>query len=464
MNISILGAGNEVTGSAFLVSNGKAKVLVDCGQFQGGRREENKNRIPKAMSPRELDAVVISHGHLDHIGRLPLLVMKGFSGPVYATPATIDVAKLILKDAAKVQESEAARINRKRMRAGEPLISPLFTDEDVDKTVRLFTPLDYDGPHPVAPGVQVQMMESGHVLGSAIINMDVEDGTRERKVVFSGDLGPLNLPILKDPARIDRADWVFMESTYGDRDHRPLDATLDEFNSLIREAVKRKGKILVPSFALGRTQQIVYHLAEAFHNRIVEPFPVYIDSPLAIAATEVYARHPDLYDSEMREFVLGNKLRDALKTVRFSQTADESKSINDVPGPCLILAGSGMCTAGWILHHLKHNLWRPETTVIFVGYQAPGTLGRLLIDGRPQVSVFGEKIAVNATIRSLGGFSAHAGQSDLVNWYACLAGSRPRTTLVHGEERGRKPLARIIKQRWNIDCDLPFTGETLSMN
>lgn len=462
MKISIHGAGNEVTGSAFLVDNGKAKVLVDCGQFQGGKREEQKNVIPKGLSPRELSAVVISHGHLDHVGRLPLLVQKGFRGPAYATPATIDVARLILKDAAKIQEQEATRLNRKRMRAGQEPISPLFTDEDVDATMKLFQPLDYDGPRPIAPGVQVRMMESGHILGSSILNMDIEDGAREKKVIFSGDLGPLHMPILKDPARIDRADWVFMESTYGDRDHRPLDATVEEFYALLREAVQHKGKILVPTFALGRTQQIIYYLAQAFDRKIVEPFPIYVDSPLAIAATEVYARHPELYDAEMREFVLGHKMEDALKTLKFTQTADESKALNDVPGPCLIMAGSGMCTAGRILHHLKHNLWRPETTVIFVGYQAPGSLGRVIIDGKDQVSIFGEKIAVRSRIRTLGGFSAHAGQTDLVNWYASMAGSRPRTTLIHGEERGRKPLARLIEQKFGIQCDLPSTGDILA--
>lgn len=462
MNISILGAGNEVTGSAYLVNTGRAKLLIDCGQFQGGHREENRNVIPKNVTPRELTAVLISHGHLDHVGRLPLLTMKGYKGPVYATPATIDVAKLILKDAAKIQEQDAARINRKRMRAGEELISPLFTDSDVDATIKLFQPIDYASSKQVAPGVKARMLESGHILGSAVIELTIEEEGRERTVVFSGDLGPLGLPILKDPAKLTHADWVFMESTYGDRDHRPLEATVEEFYAIIRQAVQRKGKILVPSFALGRTQQIMYYLADAFHKKIVDPFPVYVDSPLGIAATEVYSRHPELYDAEMREFVLGNKLQDAMKTVHFTQTADESRALNDTPGPCLIIAGSGMCTAGRILHHLKHNLWRPETTVVFVGYQAPGSLGRSLIDGADHASVFGERIAVRSAIRSLGGFSAHAGQTDLVNWLSPMMGSKPRVTLIHGEERGRKPLARLIEQKWGIKADLPNTGDVLS--
>jgi metallo-beta-lactamase family protein len=287
-----------------------------------------------------------------------------------------------------------------------------------------------------------------------------EDGKRQ-VVVFTGDLGPADMPILKDPVRLSQADWVFMESTYGDHDHRPLAATVEEFHTLIREAIARKGKVLVPTFALGRTQQILYYLTQAFAQGVVPPFPVYIDSPLGIAATEVYARHPELYDEDMREFISGTKYNAAIKTIQFSQTADESKALNDISGPCLIMAGSGMCTAGRILHHLKHNLWKELTTVIFVGYQAPGSLGRLLIDGREQVSIYGEKIAVRATIRSLGGFSAHAGQSDLLKWYGALAPSRPRTVLIHGEDRARKPLARLIEERWGIEATLPCTGDVL---
>lgn len=461
MKITIHGAGSEVTGSAFLLQTDRAKVLIDCGQFQGGRRDEQRNSLPRNFNPRELSAVVLTHGHLDHCGRLPLLGMRGYNGPVYATPATIDVSRMILKDAAKVQESDTERQNRKRIRAGMELLKPLFVDEDVDRVARLMRPLDYETAQSIAPGITAQMLESGHVLGSSIVRLIVEENGRSKTIVFSGDLGPLHMPILKDPARIEHADWVFMESTYGDRDHRPLDATVQEFYGLVTEAVKRNGKILVPSFALGRTQQMMYHLAEAFHKGIVKPFPVFIDSPLGIAATEIYARHPDLYDADMREFALGGKFESALKTIKFTQTADESKALNDFKGACLIMAGSGMCTAGRILHHLKHHLWQPETTVIFVGYQAPGSLGRMLIEGKELVSIYGEKIAVRATIRSLGGFSAHAGQTDLVNWFASVAPSRPRLTLIHGEDRGRKPLARLIQERFSITADLPHTGETL---
>lgn len=460
MKISILGAGNEVTGSAYVVDNDQARVLVDCGQFQGARQDERRNTIPRAMDPRLLSATLISHGHLDHVGRLPLLVKKGYSKPIHATPATIDVAELILKDSAKVQEAEADRINRRRLRAGEEPVTPLYTDEDVDRVMKLFRPVSYNVHTDVAPGFQARFLESGHILGSSIVELTLVDSGKPRTIVISGDLGPVGMPILKDPATLQHADWVLMESTYGDRDHRPLDATVNEFYQLVREAIAHKGKILVPAFALGRTQQIIYHLLEGFQTGKIPRFPIYVDSPLGQAVSEVYLRHPELYDEAA--LALQGALAGEGRQIHFCQSSDESKALNDVAGPCMILAGSGMCTAGRILHHLKHNLWRKETTVIIVGYQAPGSLGRMLVDRRQHVRIFGEDIAVNATVCTLGGFSAHAGQSDLLRWYSSLAPGRPRTILVHGEEKGRKPLARLIEAKWGIHCELPSTGQVLS--
>ena len=462
MKVTIYGAGNEVTGSSFELQTDKARILIDCGQFQGGPRDENRNRLPRGLNVNKLNAVVVTHGHLDHVGRLPLLVLRGYTGPIYATPATIDVANLILRDAAKVQEAEVERENRRRERAGQEPLSPLFTDEDVQRTMHYFKPVNLNTPTPIAPGISVRMLESGHILGSAMQELTVEDAGKTRTIVFTGDIGSTGMPILNDPQRLTKADWIFMESTYGDRDHRPLDETVKEFTRLIQDAVARKGKILVPAFALGRTQQMLYHLAEISRAGIIPPFPIYVDSPLGIATTEVYSRHPELFDKAMREFVSSGQLAKAMANVKYCQTADESKALNNVPGTCLILAGSGMCTAGRILHHLKHNLWKQPTTVIFVGYQAPGSLGRQLIEGRNPVTIFGETIAVNATIRSLGGFSAHAGQSELLNWFSSLAPARPRLTLIHGEDRARKPLARKIQERFGITAELPTTQDILT--
>jgi metallo-beta-lactamase family protein len=460
MRVNLHGAANEVTGSCYQVQSGNASLLIDFGAFQGGDSRE-RNEIPAQLDVKRLDAVLLTHGHLDHCGRLPLLARRGYRGPIYATEATISVASLILRDSAHVLDMEVARLNRKLERAGRPLVQPSFSADDVAAVIKLMRPAQYEEPVVVAPGVSAVFHEAGHLLGSSSIELLCPGEARAKRVVFSGDLGPQQMPILRDPARLKDADWVFMESTYGDRDHRPLDQTLVELTELVKAAVAKKGKILVPSFAVGRSQDIIYHLANLFRGKVLPVFPVYLDSPMAIAASELYERYTELHDEPMKRFIEAGGPALMKQFVHESQTAEESKALNHVPGPCMILAGAGMCNAGRILHHLKHNLWRPQTTVIFVGYQAPGSLGRNLIDGKNPVRIFGEEIAVNATIRSLGGFSAHAGQSDLLAWLEPLAASRPRVTLAHGEEKGRKPLARLIKEKWGIDAELPSSSQAL---
>ncbi|HMQ30796.1 MAG TPA: MBL fold metallo-hydrolase [Chloroflexaceae bacterium] len=461
MRITLFGAAGEVTGSAYLVETARARVLVDFGMFQGGRDDDERNVVPRGLAPRQLDAVVLTHAHIDHTGRLPLLPKAGFTGPVFGTAATLETAELLLEDSARLQAGDLRHANRRRERAGLPLLEPPYDEGDVAEIVGRFRSLPYDQPVEVAPGVRVELVEAGHVLGSASIRLTTDDGDREKIVVFSGDVGPSGAPLLRDPGRLEGADLVFLEATYGDRDHRPFAETEAEFAAVIAAAVARRGKILIPSFAVGRAQAILFYLAELFRRRVVAPFPIYLDSPLAIKATRIYSRHPELADEDWDEEHERRRLRRDLATLELCETADESRALNDKRGPCAIIAGSGMCTGGRILHHLRHNLWRRETAVLIVGYQGVGTLGRALVDGVNPVTIFGEPVAVRASIHTINGLSAHAGQSELLAWLAPLAAGGARVALTHGEERGRAPLARLIEQRHRIACELPAFGETI---
>ena len=463
MKITLHGAAGEVTGSAYLIETNRARVLLDFGMFQGGARAEEKNAVPAGLDPERLDAVLLTHAHLDHTGRLPLVVKGGFQGPIYATNATRDLAGLILHDSAKVQQYDIERANRKRQRADEPPLEPLYGHDEVDRTLALFRALEYEQPRPVAEGVTARLVEAGHMLGSASVQLTVEEDGQSRRVVFSGDLGPRGLALVRDPVPLRQADLVFLESTYGDREHKSPKETLAEFRDIIQRGVQERARMLVPAFAVGRTQQILFHLEELFCQGAVEPFPVYLDSPMAIAATRIYQRHPDLFDEETQDLERRCGTLRANPRVRTSETPQESMALNDAPGPCLIMAGAGMCNAGRILHHLRHGLWRPETVVLIVGYQAEGSLGRLLVDGEKVVSIFGEKIAVKASIHTLNGFSAHAGQGELLKWFGHLAPAKPKVALMHGEPRGREPLAALIQQRHRLKPLLPEQGDAIEL-
>jgi metallo-beta-lactamase family protein len=455
-------AGGEVTGSAYYVRTKASCVLVDCGLFQGGRKSEALNRPPTTPQQR-IDAVLLTHGHLDHTGRLPLLAKLGQAMPVFATPATIEMTALILRDSARIQASDAERRNRKRARAGEPAVEPLYTPEHAEQIIEQLRPVPYQRPFHVAPGIQAVWAESGHMLGSASIQLLVQEEGRTRRVVFSGDLGPKGALILKDFEPFTHADLVFLESTYGDRDHRPFQETVEEFVRIVRSTVEQRGKILVPTFAVGRAQLITSLLGWMFRTRKVRPFPIFLDSPMAIEATTIYMRHRELFDEGMTKFIAEKPLREDLKTLKLCATAEDSKRINDQPGPCLVMAGAGMCNAGRILHHLKANLWKPDTHVLIVGYQGDGSLGRRLVNGEKLVNIHGEKIAVKAQIHTLGGFSAHAGQSDLLTWFSAIAPSKPRVVLTHGEDEPRQILAQKIQQRFKLKVNLPRLGETIEL-
>lgn len=463
MRITFYGAAGGVTGTSFYCETADARILIDCGMFQGGKKAESRNRSAPPVDYRSLDAIVLTHAHLDHCGRLPLAVREGYQGPVYGTPATLDLSALVLRDSLKVQTGDLEKLNRMRARTGKPPLEPDFDEADVEKAIRLMQPLPYHEPFTVARDMSVTVDEAGHILGSGSIKLTAAGKEGERSVIFSGDLGARGLPIVRDPEPFHQADLVIMESTYGDRDHKPLRETIDEAIGIISEAIRSKGKILIPAFAIGRTQDLIYYLEQAFRDGGLPRLPVYIDSPMAVQATRIYLSHPELFDEEMREFIASGEMERNSSYLRPTVTPEESRKLNDTAGPCIIIAGSGMCNAGRIRHHLRHNLWRSDTSVLFVGYQAEGTLGRKLVEGAGSVRIFGESIAVRAQIHKLGGFSAHAGQSDLLAWFNALAPARPRVVLVHGEETPRNALADIFRHRYGLPPILPQYGDSVDV-
>jgi metallo-beta-lactamase family protein len=463
MRIRFLGAAGDVTGSAYHVMTNDAGILVDCGFFQGRRQESAKNRRTKQIEDGKLDAVVLTHGHLDHIGRLPLLTRNGYKGPVYATRPTLDLATLILKDSLGLQKQDLKRQNKKRAQQKLTPLPALFEEADVRKLRTLVTPVKYNQRFEVARGIEARLVDAGHVIGSSSIELTVSENGRKKVVVFSGDLGPRGAPLLNDPVPFYEADVVIMESTYGDRTHRSLHDTAMEGREIIAKAIKNKAKILVPVFAIGRTQLLLYLLAGAFKNKTLPPFPIYIDSPMAVEATQIYRRNNELFDSEALAMVQSGDLRRSLMTAQACAKPGESRALNSVKGPCLIMAGNGMCTGGRITHHLRQNLPVPETAVLIVGFQSQGSLGRKLVDGAKSVMMFGEEVPVRASVHTMGGFSAHADQKGLLEWYEVMAPSRPRTIITHGEDRARNAFSGLLAERFGVKPECPALDDVVEI-
>ena len=464
MKISLCGAAGEVTGSGYLVQTDRATVLVDFGMFQGGGREDDeRNKRIDPVDPETLDAIVLTHAHLDHCGRLPLLAKSGCRAPIHTTAASADFTDLVLADAANIQEMDNERENRNRLRAGLDPVPPLYTTHDVARVTDQFHPIEYDEERTIADGVTVRFVDAGHILGAASVLMTVQDAGATRTIAFSGDVGRYDAPILRNPVSLDRADLVFLESTYGDRDHRTFAQTHAEFDAILEHAIDAGDKVLIPAFALGRTQQILYFIAEATREKRIRHLPIYLDSPMAIEATELHQKHARLFDEKTGKLYRSGQLAIDLQRLHMMRTPQQSRSLNDIRQACVIIAGSGMCTGGRILHHLKHNLWRTDVALIAVGYMAEGTLGRKIVDGAKHVDVLGAHIAVKASVHTLGGFSAHAGQSELLRWLEPLAAHKPRLVLTHGENPQREALAKVLKERHDITAERPARGAVIDL-
>ena len=456
MKIKFCGASTGVTGSCHLLTSGEHKILLDCGQFQGGKAQDALNYDKFPFEPSEIECVVLSHAHIDHCGRLPLLTKRGFEGKIYCTDATADLLSVMLKDSAYIHEKETEWKNRKAERAGREQVEPLYTIEDAEKTLSLVSPILYDQQIEINSDMKIVFNDAGHILGSAITELWVTEDDKESKIVFSGDLGMEGRPILRDPTYIKKADYVIMETTYGNRIHKELGSGVEKLIEIILNTTRRGGNVVIPSFAVGRTQELIYELNRFYdsnneYRKELDKIFVYIDSPMATTATEIFRRNAQVFDEETREYILKGDNPLEFKNLKFTRSSKESQDLNFNKEPKIIISASGMCEAGRIRHHLKHNLWNPKNSIVFVGYQGQGTLGRSLVEGIKMVSLFGEEIQVNAEIHNIEGFSGHADQNGLFAWLAHFEQKPKQIFLVHGEEESKKDFAKLVNEKLSYE-------------
>ena len=452
MKIKFCGAASGVTGSCHLLQTDKHRVLLDCGQFQGGKAQEALNAEPFPFDPTEVEAVLLSHAHIDHCGRLPLLVKRGFTGKIYCTSATADLLKVMLEDSGYIHEKDAEWQSKRNRRAGKPPVEPLYTFADAQATLDYVVPVEYDQLIKLNDEMRFVFNDAGHILGSAITELWVTEGEKEMKLVFTGDLGMTDRPILRDPTIIKKADCVIMETTYGSRNHTDNTMDVRKLIEIIVKTTRRGGNAVIPSFAVGRTQELIYELNRYYeeHNEYskdLEHLMVYVDSPMATTATEVFRRNAQVFDEETRSYILKGDDPLMFKNLRFTRSTEESQALNFDPSPKVIISASGMCEAGRIRHHLKHNLWNPKSSIIFVGYQAEGSLGRALVEGKKDVTLFGEEIHVEAEIYNLEGFSGHADQNGLFAWLASFQKAPKQVFLVHGEKESKEVFAELVHEK-----------------
>lgn len=474
MKITFLGAAKTVTGSNFLVEAAGKKFLVDCGMYQGKVTEEFENSDPFLYDVNSIDFMLLTHAHIDHSGRIPKLYNEGFRGNIYATKATCDLCGIMLPDSGHIQEVEVVWKNKKRIRQGEKALPPLYTAEDAYKCLEIFKPVDYDDIVEIDDNISVRFNDAGHMLGSSIIEVWVTEDGKTKKIVFTGDLGNNDLPLLDSPTMISNADYLVMESTYGNRLHIRNDDKAKMFLDIVSETLDNGGRVIIPSFAVGRTQEILYEidkLKEEFGQdeefarkyETLMKVPVYVDSPLAISATEVFKKNVDLFEDEIQEKIKRGDNPLEFNGLQFTQTAEESKALNQDTRPAIILSASGMCDVGRIKHHLKHNLWNPKSTILFVGYQAPGTLGRSIVEGAKKVKIFGEEIAVNARVEYIEGYSGHADQTWLLNFIYSFTNPPKHVFLVHGEPEGQLELKEKIEQTSECKVIIPNFGDSFEL-
>ena len=474
MKVTFCGATKTVTGSNFLVEGAGKKFLVDCGLYQGGAKDEIKNEEPFPYDINEIDFMLLTHAHIDHSGRIPKLYKEGYRNPIYATNATCDLCAIMLPDSGHIQETETEWKNRKRIRRGEEELVPIYDAETAAKSLELFKGEPYNQIIELDDDIHVRFNDAGHMLGSSTIEIWIRENGENKKIVFSGDLGNNDIPLLAEPTMIQDADFLVMESTYGNRLHIKNESKAETFINIVTDTTKNGGTVVIPSFAVGRTQEILYELNKIKDSeddspeferkyRLLMNTPVYVDSPLAISATEVFKENMDLFDKETQELIKRGDNPLEFPGLKFTQTVEESKALNESDESAIIISASGMCEVGRIKHHLKHNIWNPKNTILFVGYQAPGTLGRKIVDGAKTVKIFGEEVAVNARVEYIEGYSGHADQAGLLHFVNSFVKKPNHIFLVHGEEESQKVLRDKISENFDLPVSIPDYCESFDL-
>ncbi len=464
MRVNFHGAAHTVTGSQHLLEINGKKLLLDCGLYQGRRAETYERNLNFRYDPRDVDAVILSHSHIDHSGNLPNLVKQGYEGAIYATHAASDLTKVMVADSGHIQEADAVFVNKRRAERGEPPIEPLYTKEDAEAIADLFAGRDYGEAFEPLPGVIARFFEAGHILGSASISLEIKEKGRKIRFWFSGDIGRYDLPLLRDPVLPTQADYMIMESTYGDKSHNDPELAFIEFRDVVKRTVERGGKVIVPAFAVGRTQELVYNLNRMMHNGDVQRVPVYVDSPLAVKATDIFKDHLECFDEETAQFVKEAR-HPALdfKMLTYTRSVEESKALNERTDPMVIISASGMAESGRILHHIKNNIENPRNTICIVSWQAPHTLGRRLADREEEVRIYGETYKRKCEIATIGGLSAHAGQDLLLKYALGVRGSVKQIFLVHGEEKQARTLKDLLKEQKMDQVHYPALHESVNL-